>query len=76
MKLLILRILTQCISYTMTLIDNTGSYNIVNVKYVNLAITKIMYGVRQIWSIIKSCFGSGTWIPTSLWIRDDLWKNN
>ena len=76
MRLYLLKILTQCISYTMILIDNNIPRDITKVKFVNFAIIKIMYGVRQIWSLIKSCFGSGTWIPTSLWVKDDLWKNN
>lgn len=45
------------------------------VKYVNTAITRIAYGTKIIWSLIKSCFGSGFWINTSNWSNIELWKN-
>ena len=31
---------------------------------------------RTIYSAIKSCFGSGTWLGDKPWLGDDLWKNN
>lgn len=50
-------------------------YNITRVKYVNTVISKIILGTKQIWPLIKSCFGSGTWIQTNNWSDTENWKN-
>lgn len=46
------------------------------VKYMRLTINKIIHGSKIIWSIITSCFGSGTWISSSFWSSTEFWKNN
>jgi hypothetical protein len=30
--------------------------------------------IRKIFSLITSCFGSGTWISSEKWIDTELWK--
>ena len=37
---------------------------------------EIYRGKFLIWEAIRSCFGSGYWIPTSLWESDSIWRNN
>lgn len=39
------------------------------------AINRIMYGLNVIWTRITGCFSSGTWVKTSNWIKDEIWKN-
>lgn len=29
-----------------------------------------------IYDIVKSCFGSGIWLPDKFWLDNDTWKNN
>lgn len=31
-------------------------------------------GIRKIFSLITSCFGSGTWMSTEKWVDTELWK--
>lgn len=40
-----------------------------------LVITAVYRGKEQIWNLIKSCFGSGTWVDSSSWIDTEIWKN-
>ena len=32
--------------------------------------------IRKIFSLISSCFGSGTWVSSEKWINTELWKSN
>ena len=40
----------------------------------------IYKGTQLVWltvyDAIRSCFGSGTWLPDRPWLKDDLLKNN
>lgn len=40
-----------------------------------IAIRAIYYGSEKIWSLIRSCFGSGFWVNSSNWSNTELWKN-
>lgn len=46
-------------------------------RYFGKKVVNAVYrGVRLIWSAIRSCFGTGTWVSEKPWIGDDTWKNN
>lgn len=30
--------------------------------------------IRKVFSLISSCFGSGTWMSSEKWIDSELWK--
>lgn len=36
--------------------------------------TYVNFNIRQIFSLISSCFGSGTWMSSEKWNDTDLWK--
>lgn len=36
----------------------------------------IYRGARLVWQAIRSCFGSGVWLPERPWLDNDLWKDN
>lgn len=66
------------------LTNNKRSYDIKSVYAVlkdgvqtgsKLTITAIYKGANQIWSLIKSCFGSGFWINKQTWSNTENWKN-
>lgn len=38
------------------------------------ALTSIYVGVRLVWTIISSCFGSGFWQSDKQWSRTDGWR--
>lgn len=31
-------------------------------------------GIKKVFSLISSCFGSGTWVSAEKWIDTELWK--
>lgn len=53
------------------LIDN----DVTNITAFGKAISKVVYGGKIIWELIRSCFGSGYWINNKSWINSDGWKN-
>lgn len=52
-----------------------NEHEIVTVKFGPLTFKRIMKGAKTLWSIIKSCFGSGFWQDNSDWIDSDFWKD-
>ena len=44
--------------------------------YYKKTIAQINMGVKIVYQAIRSCFGSGRWRSTKLWIGKDKWKNN
>lgn len=44
--------------------------------YGKTPLIEMYVGKRLVWELIRSCFGSGYWIPDSPWINDDVWRNN
>lgn len=32
-------------------------------------------GLRLVWMAVRSCFGSGVWIPSKPWIGSETWKH-
>jgi hypothetical protein len=51
-------------------IDLTARY------YGSKTITAIYKGVRLIWEAVNSCFGSGYWLSSKPWNKDDAWRHN
>lgn len=37
-------------------------------------ISVVMKAGRIVWQAIRSCFGSGMWIPTKPWLYNEGWK--
>lgn len=54
---------------------NTINTEATNVTAFGKVISKIVYGGKVVWELIKSCFGSGYWINNRSWINSDGWKN-
>lgn len=52
---------------------NVSSSNIKPNKIIQIW-TFINDALRQIFSLISSCFGSGTWMSSEKWSDTDLWK--
>lgn len=44
--------------------------------YGKTPLIEMYVGKHLVWELIRSCFGSGYWIPDSPWINDDVWRNN
>ena len=42
----------------------------------NKVITAIYAGALLVWEAVKSCFGSGMWIPAKPWVRKEGWRRN
>lgn len=45
-------------------------------QYGSRAISQIYYGLRLVYTGIRSCFGSGTWVDERPWLDGDSWKNS
>lgn len=65
-----------CITFTQMKIKKGNDYQeIIAIKYIKIPIIKLLLGTKVIWSLIKSCFGSGTWTNSGDWVNSDTWKN-
>lgn len=51
-----------------TVENNTNPYKIVQIW------TFTNNKIRKIFSLISSCFGSGTWMSSEKWIDSELWR--
>lgn len=45
-------------------------------KGVTRVISYIRYLGDLVWQAVRSCFGSGLWIPGKPWISGETWKYN
>jgi len=48
--------------------------NIVEIFANNKVISTIYKGGRIVWEAIRSCFGSGMWIPKKPWLYKEGWR--
>ena len=39
-------------------------------------ITSIHHGANLIWQMVKSCYGTGIWLPAKPWTDNDKWKDH
>lgn len=63
-------------AYNLFIIDfEVKKIKIASAYFFKYAINKIMYGLNVIWTRITGCFSSGTWVKSSDWIKDEIWKN-
>jgi hypothetical protein len=35
----------------------------------------VYWGARLVWQAVRSCFGSGVWVPHKPWLGQEKWKN-
>ena len=47
----------------------------VNITAFGKVISKVVYGGKVVWELIRSCFGSGWWVNIRSWSNSDGWKN-
>lgn len=40
----------------------------------NRVIQAIYIGAQLVWEAVRSCFGSGMWIPAKPWLYKEGWK--
>lgn len=48
--------------------------NISTIAYGSRIIAEIRLGTRLVYTAIRSCFGSGRWIPDKPWIGSEPWR--
>lgn len=48
----------------------------ITVQYGVRAISNVYYGLRLVYTGIRSCFGSGVWFNERPWLDGDNWKNS
>lgn len=41
-----------------------------------LAFVALYVGARLFWQLVRSCYGTGIWIPEKPWLDNDSWKDN
>ena len=54
---------------------NSINNNITGLTAFGKVISKVAYGSKIVWELIRSCFGSGYWVNNRSWINSDGWKN-
>ena len=56
----------------------TGIYSIYNgvLRVITAVYKGTTQGARLIWQMIRSCYGTGIWMPERPWLDNDMWKNN
>lgn len=58
--------------------DNVSSINwlLDKTKGLCIPIKSVYIGTKaMIWSLIRSCFGSGIWISDYNWLNEEIWIN-
>lgn len=56
-------------------IDNKDIVAVTVAKKTIIAIyTATLTGAKLVWEAIRSCFGSGVWIPKKPWLGKEGWK--
>ncbi len=52
----------------------TGVYAMDGAK--EIAFTALYIGARLFWQMIRSCYGTGVWLPERPWLDNDKWKDH
>ena len=53
-----------------------GGHELVARRKGSLVAQAVYRGLRLVWMAVRSCFGSGIWVPTKPWIGTENWKNH
>lgn len=51
-----------------------GSNEITAISRGSQPLAAIYRGTRLIWQAVRSCFGSGKWVPAKPWLGNETWK--
>lgn len=57
------------------MISWNGTSNITAIYWQGKKIVAKYYGSNLVWEPIRSCYGSGKWVPAKPWLDNDFWKN-
>lgn len=49
---------------------------IVSIHHLGRAIAAVYHAGKLVWQAVRSCFGSGVWVPTKPWLDHEKWKNH
>ncbi len=49
---------------------------VVAIHHLGKAIAAVYHKGRLVWQAVRSCFGSGIWVPTKPWLGTEKWKNH
>jgi hypothetical protein len=53
-----------------------GGYELVARRKGNMVAQAVYRGLRLVWQAVRSCFGSGIWVPSKPWLGNENWKNH
>ena len=52
-----------------------GNREVTAITVTKKSIQAFYWGARIVWQAVRSCFGSGKWVPTKPWLNNEKWKD-